>query len=220
VVDVHSPHGSIHSWRDFLVHLLTITIGLLIALGMEGAVEWMHQRHLVHEAKDSLHAEIAQNAGDLAKALADLHERQKELKNDMSVLWYATKNGKLPEHGTISITFHLTGLRDVSWKTAQSTGALAYMSYADAQRYSEIYATQEELYASEQVAARDAIISLAPLVDAEGPDEVKVAETAAELEKVEVLAGQLLLVDALMGALRDHYQNYLGSSAALQAPGT
>jgi len=38
-MDVHPVHGSIHSVRDFFRHLLTITIGILIALGLEGIVE-------------------------------------------------------------------------------------------------------------------------------------------------------------------------------------
>jgi len=39
-MDVHPPHGAIHGWRDFFVHLIVITLGLLIALGLEGIVEW------------------------------------------------------------------------------------------------------------------------------------------------------------------------------------
>jgi hypothetical protein len=52
-VDVHLP-GSIRTWKDFLLHLLTITIGLFIALTLEAAVESMHHRHLVREARVSL----------------------------------------------------------------------------------------------------------------------------------------------------------------------
>jgi hypothetical protein len=38
VFDVHPPHGAIHGRRDFSVQLITITAGLLIALGLEGSV--------------------------------------------------------------------------------------------------------------------------------------------------------------------------------------
>ena len=48
--------------RDFFVHLTTITIGLLIALSMEGCVEWQHHRHLVREADASLRMEIRNNS--------------------------------------------------------------------------------------------------------------------------------------------------------------
>jgi hypothetical protein len=60
-VDIHSPENSIRTWRDFLLHLLTITIGLFIALMLEAAVESMHNRHLVREARENLRSEIESN---------------------------------------------------------------------------------------------------------------------------------------------------------------
>ncbi len=39
MLDVHPPHQPVHGWRDFLIHLLTITVGLLIALGLEAVAE-------------------------------------------------------------------------------------------------------------------------------------------------------------------------------------
>ena len=39
MLDVHPPHEKMHGFKDFLLHLFTITIGLLIALGLEGYAE-------------------------------------------------------------------------------------------------------------------------------------------------------------------------------------
>ena len=41
-MEVHPPEHGIHSWRDFLVHMGTITLGLVIALGLEAAAEALH----------------------------------------------------------------------------------------------------------------------------------------------------------------------------------
>src|SRR5664279_1235216 len=35
MLDVHPPTAAIHGWKDFFVHIATITIGLLIAIGLE-----------------------------------------------------------------------------------------------------------------------------------------------------------------------------------------
>jgi hypothetical protein len=47
MLDVHAPEHRIHGFRDFLVHLLTITVGLLIALSLEASVgamlEWRYK---------------------------------------------------------------------------------------------------------------------------------------------------------------------------------
>jgi len=44
MLDVHAPHNTVHTWKDFFVHLGTIAIGLLIAIGLEQSVEALHHR--------------------------------------------------------------------------------------------------------------------------------------------------------------------------------
>jgi hypothetical protein len=41
-MEVHPPHAPLHSWKDFWIHLGTITIGLLIAISLEQSVEALH----------------------------------------------------------------------------------------------------------------------------------------------------------------------------------
>ncbi len=215
MIDVHAPHEPVHDWRDFAVHIITITIGLLIALGLEGSVEWLHHRHLIYEAEASLHTEVAKNANDVTAAIADVHQRQAELKNDVTVLKYFIKNKKMPEHSSMAVTFHIQTLDGMSWKTAQSTGALSYMSYAQAQEFSDIYSTQEELNAAEVQAARDAIISLAPFMGmSDGDPDPTPAEATEMKQKIEILQGQLLLVDSLMNSLDREYKKYLSAHSS------
>jgi hypothetical protein len=209
VIDVHPPHEPIHGWRDFLLHLLTITIGLLIALGLEGCVEWQHHRHLVHEAEASMHAEIESNARGLPDALAGLKKNQAD---DVEVLKYIIKNHKSPEHDSMSIAFGIRTFDDVSWKTAQSTTALSYMSYAQAEEYSDIYSIQTELYNAEQQAARDAIISLAPFMNMSDSDPDPTEGQANEIkQKIEILQGQLTLVGSFMNSLDRAYKKFLAA---------
>ena len=72
-MDVHLP-GSIRTWKDFLLHLLTITIGLFIALTLEAAVESVHHRHLVREAHVNLRSEIEINHQFYAKNARELQK--------------------------------------------------------------------------------------------------------------------------------------------------
>jgi septation ring formation regulator EzrA len=211
VLDVHPPHESMHGWRDFLLHLFTITIGLLIALGLEGCVEWQHHRHLVHEAEASLHAEIESNAKGLPDALAALHKNQDQLKHDIEVLKYIIQNHKDPEHSSMSIGSGLQTFDDVSWRTAQSTTALSYMPYARAEEYADIYTTQAELFDAEKQAARDAIISLAPFMNVGEKDSLPDDQARDIKQKIEVLQGQLTLVDAFMNSLDRSYKKFLAA---------
>lgn len=71
---MHLPGNRIGGFRDFTVHLLTITVGLLIAIGLEQSVEAMHHRHQRKEAEKLIREEIQDNQNALrenAKVLMD-----------------------------------------------------------------------------------------------------------------------------------------------------
>jgi len=212
VIDVHPPHEPIHGWRDFLLHLTTITIGLLIALSLEGCVEWQHHRHLVHEAEASLHAEIQSNESGLAGVIADVHNQQSILKQDVVVLDQMIKDPKAKIHEQMSVNFHLVGFDDVSWKTAQTTGALSYMPYARAQEYATLYSLQDDFDVAQKQAVRDAVVSIGPFVNADPTDPVAAAKQYQSIKKhIEVLQGQLILVDSLVTGLDKEYKKFLAA---------
>jgi hypothetical protein len=61
MLDVHAPHEPINTWRGFVLHIATVVIGLLIAVGLEQAVEYFHHRNEVREARAALAAEHEEN---------------------------------------------------------------------------------------------------------------------------------------------------------------
>jgi hypothetical protein len=211
VLDVHPPHEPIHGWRDFLLHLLTITIGLLIALSLEGLVEWQHHRHLVHEAEANLATEIRSNADGLQGVLDDIHKQQDTLTRDVVFLKESLKSPKAPK-GSMSVSFRIAGFDDVSWKTAQTTGVFAYMPYSEAKEYSAIYDTQNEVYVIEQQAARDAILAMAPFLNQKDEDP---SPTPQEIQSwrhnIETLQAQLLLLDSFVKGLDEEYKKFLAA---------
>lgn len=212
VIDVHPPHEPIHGWRDFFLHLTTITIGLLIALSLEGCVEWQHHRHLVHEAEASLHTEIESNESGLANVLADVRNQQTILKHDVVVLDQMIKDPKTKIQEHMSVNFHLVGFDDVSWKTAQNTGALSYMPYARAQEYAALYALQDDLDSAQKQAARDAIVSIGPFLNEDVIDPAAAAKQYQSIkEHLEVLQGQLVLVESLVIGLDAEYKKLLAA---------
>lgn len=212
MLDVHPPHEPLYSWRDFFVHLATITIGLLIALSLEGCVEWQHHRNLVREAEESLQREIRSNAGNLPRVLDDLHQQQTALNQDLVVLKKIIANPKVENRDEMSIGFHISGFNTVSWKTAQTTGALSYMPYDLAQQYSDIYSMQELVSDAEKQAARDAIVSVGPFLGTNRGDPNPSAEEAVLIKQhIEVLGGQLFLLDSLIQNLNSNYKKFLAA---------
>jgi hypothetical protein len=86
MLDVHAPHKAIHAWKDFLVHIVAITIGLLIAIGLEQAVESIHHRHQRVQIEQQLHTVFSDNissgAEDL-KRLANMRGALVALRSDI-----------------------------------------------------------------------------------------------------------------------------------------
>jgi hypothetical protein len=80
MIDVHPPHGPTHSWKDFLIHMSAICLGLLLAIGLEQTVEYIHHRHEVSETRRALQEErqeniriLHENVEDNIMAMAYLH---------------------------------------------------------------------------------------------------------------------------------------------------
>jgi hypothetical protein len=85
-MEVHPPSHPLLSWKDFFVHIATITIGLLIAIALEQAVEAIHHRHQRSEARENLRNEIAANRSILASDLRSIVSERKMLEADIAVL--------------------------------------------------------------------------------------------------------------------------------------
>lgn len=140
-MEVHPPHNPIHSVKEFMLHLLAITIGLLIALGLERSVEWFHYRHLVHEAKENISREILDNQHLLSIELGALPAEEKQLETILGVV-DDRQHGRNPKHIPDYGWTH-TVLEQSAWSTSMSTGATAHMGYDEVKRYSELYELQQ-----------------------------------------------------------------------------
>jgi hypothetical protein len=71
MLEVHPPHEPIHTWKGFLIHIVAIAIGLLLALALEQTVEAVHHAHQREEIEEQirsvLNADLKINAGNFSK---------------------------------------------------------------------------------------------------------------------------------------------------------
>jgi hypothetical protein len=158
MLDVHLPHGKLHGFWEFLLHLFTISVGLLIATQIESCVEWRHHDHLAEQARVELRAEITKNLKDLEQAQTGLKVWRQMIDSDLVLMQKIQEhpNDPLTQHFSLNVSASGMTLEDTAWRTAQSTGALAYMPYEEAERYSSIYKTQAALVAMEDKPEEDA----------------------------------------------------------------
>jgi hypothetical protein len=134
-VEIHPPHGPIRSFPDFLLQLLTITAGVLIALSLEGLLEWRHHRTLVREARENISREIADNKKELVGSLQNADGRKKDIDTALRLANELLNTGKSAVH-EIDLGLSLAELSAASWQSAERTRALGHMEYSEVQEYS------------------------------------------------------------------------------------
>jgi hypothetical protein len=64
MLDVHPAHSAASTWRDFFIHIATIVLGLLIAIGLEQTVERIHLHYELRETHEALEQERKANEKD------------------------------------------------------------------------------------------------------------------------------------------------------------
>jgi hypothetical protein len=209
MLDVHPPHEKMHGIRDFLLHLFTITVGLLIALALEGCAERWHHRELRKEADANLRQEIRDNAKEIASAhLANANE-QANLKKVLEFLQARKENRDYDIH-EIRLDFTIGDLKNASWKTASATGALSYMEYDHVQRYAAAYQLQDKYLALQDETINEFLQLQSYVIYGFDPKKITPADAAsAELDARRTLA-HLVATDQIGTAVEKEYAEVLG----------
>jgi hypothetical protein len=130
MIDIHAPHESMHSWRDILLHLAIVVAGILIAIGLEQSIEWLHHR----EQRNDLIRQLRTESED------DLRIFDKDRQAAITLLAWdqnaiAALRNAAPRDGTIDVTLpsgQSLAPRTVpewaAWPLAQTNGTAALLS--------------------------------------------------------------------------------------------
>jgi hypothetical protein len=147
MLDVHAPHEPIHTWKGFVIHIATITIGLLIAIGLEQAVEAIHHAHQRSELIADFNGECRTNLKVLSDNVANSTTQRS---------WYLAYISRLqaaqPSAGEITVapppdaSFPRTQMPSRAvWKVAQGNGKAALLPENLAEIFARVDANGENL---------------------------------------------------------------------------
>jgi hypothetical protein len=147
MLDVHPPTHPTHTWRDFLIHIATIVVGLLIAIGLEQTVEAIHHHHQRVQLEEDLRTEAELNVYIIDN---DLHLAVPEQAWFASVI--ATARDAQPANGVVTFVVpafpeslrHSSGDKYSTvpshgvWAVAQATGTVDLLPKQQAQIYNRL----------------------------------------------------------------------------------
>lgn len=142
MLDVHPPEHAAHSWRDFLIHIATIVIGLLIAVGLEQSVEWIHHRQELRETRRSLALERKLNIATSIGITKEFRRVNRVLHTNLSVFLYLRQHPGAPPAqwpGKLSWTRYNVGFNDSAWQVALKGNVLSFMPHAELMDNTELY---------------------------------------------------------------------------------
>jgi hypothetical protein len=191
MLDVHTPHEPIHTWKSFGIHILAIAVGLLIAVGLEQTLEYVHHRREVADTREALrrerfanierfHIQTDENRLTVAHVQASI-----EL---LRCLQTHPGAGAAKCPGTLRLGAFNVTFSDAAWTTAQQSNVLQYMPPHEVELDAELYRTQASI--NSLILSKAPIYSdiLAVLYRDSEPAHL----TPAELDKVIDLTTQYL----------------------------
>jgi hypothetical protein len=120
MLDVHPAHHAATTWRDFLIHIATIVIGLLIAVGLEQTVEYFHHRHLARAGREDLKAERTRDERSNELNIFTTERHETDLKRDLAILHALKTHQPLPNQAFILRRFRFIYPEDTWLKLNQS----------------------------------------------------------------------------------------------------
>lgn len=139
---IHKPKAP-HGLREFLSEITVIVVGILIALSLESAVEWLHWRTEVRAGREHLREEIqfdervyahrADVAACVAQNLATLRSVIEDLRFNRHVEPVARFIS--PENGPV---------RREIWNSLVAAQVLVHFPKDELEKYSEFYQLRED----------------------------------------------------------------------------
>jgi hypothetical protein len=143
MLDVHPPHEAIQTRKGFVLHIATITIGLLIAIGLEQTVEYFHHRSVVRETREALKEEKQENIRRFHENVATHVMMMGYLHNNMRIFEYLREHPGTPQEKLPGVLYWAIGAQEpteAAWSTAQQTNSLSLMPRVEVNALTEMYA--------------------------------------------------------------------------------
>jgi hypothetical protein len=183
MIDVHpAPHAA-HTWKDFLIHIATIVVGLLIALSLEQTIEFFHHRAEIQELRHSLAGEREHNRAIYRHATEVYLQDAAMLHNNLRIFTYLRDHPGTPEAKLPGVLFwprHTFEPTMSAWNDSGQASVLAMMPRDEVDKYSSTYFNLQR--ALDGYNAASVAIATAAAINSETSDPTTLSPEAIKQE--------------------------------------
>jgi hypothetical protein len=137
MLDVHAPHHA-NTWRDFFVHIATICVGLLIAVGLEQTVEAVHHHHQRKHLLVSLDQDTRATLRDADFAAGERLRRIQWNQVRIEQVQTALVSHAALAPAALQKSAFITVPADPTWEAARASGMIPLFSQGEIAAYSEV----------------------------------------------------------------------------------
>jgi len=130
MIEVHPPHEKIHTVKDFLIHIAAIAVGLLLAIGLEQSVEYIHHLRQAHDLEESLMQESESNRDVVMADITSIDSAIEALETEAADLDKSSVSATKPAfvYTPNSKNFYLLPVSNTAWLTVRDGGSLSLLS--------------------------------------------------------------------------------------------
>jgi hypothetical protein len=142
MLEVHPAHHAASSWKEFFIHIATIVLGLLIAVGLEQTVEYFRHRREVAEVREELRGERQANKDSFTSETTHWRWETAELENNLMVLAYLQKHPGTPDEklpGSLVWSHGSSPNTQAAWDAAKNSGVTSLMPHEEVEQYDYTY---------------------------------------------------------------------------------
>jgi hypothetical protein len=138
MLDVHPPHETVHTWKAFFIHIATICVGLLIAVGLEQTVEAFHHRHQREQLLVSLDHDTRATLQDADFSISEYLRRMQWNQVRIEQVQAALASHKPLAQAAPEESALITIPADPAWEAARASGMIPLFSQGEVAAYSEV----------------------------------------------------------------------------------
>ena len=225
MLDVHPFHGPARSWTDFLIHIATISVGLLIAIGLEQTVELFHHRQQRAQLEGDLRSEGLRNRAIVESDITYLNACETwNLRANKAVEAAEAAPGKPPlpypdyfnNEPLARANLRYVATTASVWTTAKDGGRVALLPREEAVVYTRLYRIHDLIVSLDfewrkaGIAVRGTQSRFSPTPGVAPPDLAVMS--GAQLD---VLSAQIMQDHAAAAALRSLLKAFRGANEAV-----